>query len=97
MGPQIPWQGTNMPSDRAYFGRKFIGGELEERKERNRQGPASSEKGQKERAGVGGACLLKRYLHLHRIRVLPTKRTGVATLPLPGPQGKGPGLHLPGW
>lgn len=44
MGPQIPWQGTNMPSDRAYFGRKFIGGELEERKERKRQGPASSEK-----------------------------------------------------
>lgn len=32
----------------------------------------------------------------YRVRVLPVMSAGVATLPLPGPQGVGPGLHLPG-
>lgn len=51
------------------MGKGGEGGERGER-ETETERPASSEKVQKERAGVGGACLLKEPLHLCRPRVL---------------------------
>lgn len=94
------WGQTHQQAELTWEGSFFAkGGEWEERgekreRERNREteidrdrdrDSATSEKllHRKKRAGVGG--------------VLPAMCAWVATLPLPGPQGAGLGLRLPGW
>lgn len=81
-----------------YWGRE--GREKRERKgerQREREGDRDGPPQRKKKSRHGQSSSLKgTFAPAYRVKILLAMHTRVVTLSLPGPQGMGSGLHLPG-